>query len=377
LYAVFILTCLFLCPALPAKNKEGNGKRAGEWLSLVQQVLYMATTSSAFQPPAEFQPCAESATDVVLVVHGGAGTILPENLTPQLEGAFRQSLASALRAGYAILQRGESATDAVEASVRLLEDDPLFNAGHGAVFTADGRNELDAAIMDGATGKAGAVAGVTKPKNPITLARAVMERTPFVFLAGAGADSLATELRLEEVDPEYFRTETRWKQLKEQQRRETEGTASGDDGFTMSLSEDNKFGTVGAVAVDAAGNIAGATSTGGMTNKRYGRVGDSPVIGAGTWAENATCAVSATGHGEYFLRAVVAHDIAARMRYAGASVAKAAGTVIHQIVKDLGGGGGVIAIDRHGNATLPFNTAGMYRGYITRDGTVHVSIYGG
>lgn len=325
---------------------------------------------------AEFQPCAESATDVVLVVHGGAGTILPENLTPQLEQAFQQSLLSALQAGYAVLQAGQSATDAVEASVRLLEDDPLFNAARGAVFTSDGRNELDAAIMDGATGKAGAVAGVTKPKNPISLARAVMERTPFVFLAGAGADRLASDLNLPMVDPPYFWTETRWKQLNEQQKREADGTANGEDGFTMSLSEDNKFGTVGAVAVDAGGNVAGATSTGGMTNKRYGRVGDSPVIGAGTWAENETCAVSATGHGEYFIRAAVAYDIAARMRYAGASLADAAGTVIHRKVKEMGGSGGLIAIDRHGNATLPFNTAGMYRGYITRDGTVYISIYG-
>lgn len=319
--------------------------------------------------------CAESTAGVVLVVHGGAGTILPENLTPQLEDAFKHSLASALRAGYDDLQQGKSAIDAVETAVRVLEDDPLFNAGRGAVFTADGRNELDAAIMDGGTGKAGAVAGVVKPKNPITLARAVMERTPFVFLAGAGADRLAEDLHLAIVDPPYFWTETRWKQLNDQQKRESEGSASGGDGFTMSLSEDNKFGTVGAVAVDNAGNVAGATSTGGMTNKRYGRVGDSPVIGAGTWADNETCAVSATGHGEYFLRLAVAHDIAARMRYTGVSLENAAAEVIHHEVSKIGGSGGVIAIDRHGNAALPFNTAGMYRGYITRDGTVHVSIY--
>ncbi len=324
----------------------------------------------------EFLPCAESAAEVVLIVHGGAGTILPENLTPELENAFKNSLVSALRAGYADLQAGKSAVDAVETAVRFLEDEPLFNAGRGAVFTADGRNELDAAIMDGATGKAGAVAGVTKPKNPVTLARAVMEQTPFVFLAGIGADRLAEDLHLPIVDPPYFWTETRWKQLVDQQKREAEGTADGDDGFAMSLSEDNKFGTVGAVAVDGAGDVAGATSTGGMTNKRYGRVGDSPVIGAGTWAENETCAVSATGHGEYFLRLAVAHDIAARMRYAGANVADAAGTVIHERLKQIGGGGGVIAIDRHGNAALPFNTAGMYRGYVTRGGAIHVAIYG-
>lgn len=326
--------------------------------------------------PAGWYPCAETASDVVLVVHGGAGTILPENLTPELEDAFKSSLASALQAGYADLRDGKSATDAVETAVRFLEDDPLFNAGRGAVFSADGRNELDAAIMDGATGKAGAVAGATKPKNPVTLARAVMERTPFVFLAGAGADRLAEDLHLPVVDPPYFWTETRWRQLGDQQKREAEGKSGGGDGFVMSLSEDNKFGTVGAVAVDTAGNVAGATSTGGMTNKRYGRVGDSPVIGAGTWAENETCAVSATGHGEYFLRLAVAHDIAARMRYAGATLAEAAGVVIHEKVKSIGGGGGVIAIDRLGNAALPFNTAGMYRGYITRSGAIHVGIYG-
>lgn len=321
-------------------------------------------------------PCEENPREIALVVHGGAGTILPENLTPELESAFAQRLTDALHAGYEMLREGSSAVDAVETAVRLLEDDPLFNAGRGAVFTAEGRNEMDAAIMDGATGKAGAVAGVIRPKNPVSLARAVMDKTPFVFLSGAGADQLAEDLGLPLEDPEYFWTETRWKQLKDQQRREGDGASTGQDGFAMSLSEDNKFGTVGAVAVDSAGNLAGATSTGGMTNKRYGRIGDSPVIGSGTWAENATCAVSATGHGEYFLRLAVAHDISARMRYTGASVADAAGEVIHGSLQNSGGGGGVIAIDRHGNAALPFNTAGMYRGYITRSGVIHVSIYG-
>ena len=229
--------------------------------------------------------------------------------------------------------------------------------------------------MDGATGKAGAVAGVFRPKNPVSLARAVMDRTPFVFLAGAGADRLAEELKLETRDALYFWTEARWKQLVAQQNREAEGQ-SGGEAYATSLSEDNKFGTVGAVAVDGAGNLAAATSTGGMTNKRYGRIGDSPVIGSGTWAENATCAVSATGHGEYFLRLVVAHEIAAHMRYTRASLADAAGTVVHQQLKKAGGEGGLIAIDRDGNATLPFNTAGMYRGYITRSGEIYVAIYG-
>jgi len=255
-------------------------------------------------------------TNIALVIHGGAGTILRWNLTPELEAACLAGLKTALRAGFDALRashRENPALDAVEAAVRVLEDDPLFNAGRGAVFTADGKNELDAAVMDGRTGRAGAVAGVTTVRNPVTLARAVMERTPFVLLAGSGADALAHELGLERVDPPYFWTETRWKQLEAQQRREREQGVSLAD--AISLSEDNKFGTVGAVACDGRGHVAAATSTGGMTNKRYGRVGDSPLIGAGTWAEDATCAVSATGHGEYFIRLAVAHDIAARIKY--------------------------------------------------------------
>ena len=315
--------------------------------------------------------CEETAPDVVLVVHGGAGTILPENLTPELETQFEDALAVALRAGFDRLQNGQSAVDAVEAAVRVLEDDPLFNAGRGAVFTADGRNELDAAIMSGATGKAGAIAGATTPRNPVSLARAVMEQTPFVLLAGQGADKLCADLHLPTENAAYFHTDIRYKQHTDQLRRETDG---GNDPFSTSLSEDNKFGTVGAVALDAAGQVAAATSTGGMTNKRYGRVGDSPLIGAGTWADD-LCAVSATGHGEYFIRLAVAHDVSARMRYTGARLADAANAVIHERLQNAGGDGGIIALDRHGNAALTFNTAGMYRGYITRNGEVHVSIY--
>jgi len=315
-------------------------------------------------------------SNVALVVHGGAGTILRQNLTAELEAACLAGLTAALRTGFDALRESEAenpALDAAEAAVRMLEDDPLFNAGKGAVFTADGINELDAAVMDGRTGRAGAVAGVTTVRNPITLARAVMERTPFVLIAGAGADALAAEFGLEIVDPPYFFTETRWKQLEALQKRErAEGSTFLD---AVSLSEDNKFGTVGAVACDGRGNVAAATSTGGMTNKRYGRVGDSPIIGAGTWADNATCAVSATGHGEYFLRLAVAHDIAARMRYAGSGLTEAAYAVVNDALAEAGGDGGVIAIDARGNAALPFNTAGMYRGYITWSGEVAAAIY--
>ncbi len=357
--------------AVPTSTTQEVPTKAGMEPVFIQWYSNMIDQTPS---PLELLPCLESASEIALVVHGGAGTILPEHLTPELEAGCKAGLASALRSGYDALQRGRSALDAVEIAVCVLEDDPLFNAGCGAVFTADGRNEMDAAIMDGATGKAGAVAGVSRPKNPVSLARAVMERTPFVMLSGSGADRLAQDLNLTTVDPPYFWTEARWKQLLEQQRRESEGIESG-EGFVVSLSEDNKFGTVGAVAVDNAGTVAGATSTGGMTNKRYGRIGDAPVIGAGTWAENATCAVSATGHGEYFLRLAVAHDIAARMRYAQMSVTEAARSVIHQRLTAIGGEGGVIAIDRMGNATLPFNTAGMYRGYITKSGAIHVAIY--
>jgi beta-aspartyl-peptidase (threonine type) len=254
--------------------------------------------------------------------------------------------------------------------VRFLEDCPLFNSGRGSVFTHEGRIEMDAAVMEGATGRAGAITGVTTVRNPVTLARAVLERSPFVMLSGAGAEEFAAAAGLKREEPEYFHTEERWQQLQTLLRRE-----SGSAELVMSLSEDNKFGTVGAVAVDREGNLAAATSTGGMTNKRFGRIGDSPIIGAGTWAENTTCAVSATGHGEFFIRNAVAHDIAARMAYGGRGVAEAAHEVIHDRLKSVGGDGGVIAIDSQSNATMPFNTTGMYRGYITADGKTTVAIF--
>jgi beta-aspartyl-peptidase (threonine type) len=321
--------------------------------------------------PAPTGQITTTSVKAVLVVHGGAGTILRENLTPQLEAEHLEALEAALRAGYAALQAPDgSALDSVEAAVRYLEDCPLFNAGRGSVFTHDGRIEMDAAVMDGATREAGAITGITTVRNPIALARAVLERSPFVMLAGEGAEAFASATGIPRAEPEYFRTEERWQQLQTQRQREQD-----DSELKMSLSEDNKFGTVGAVAVDRLGNVAAATSTGGMTNKRFGRIGDSPVIGAGTWADNATCAVSATGHGEFFIRYAAAHDIAARMAYGGRSVSEAAHEVVVERLKSAGGAGGVIAIDAHGNAALPFNTSGMYRGYITADGEVTVAIY--
>jgi L-asparaginase / beta-aspartyl-peptidase len=317
--------------------------------------------NSAAQPPEK---------PLVLVIHGGAGTILKQNMTQELEEQYNAILTTALRAGFAILEKNGTSLDAVEAAVRLMEDSPLFNAGKGAVFTHDGRNELDASIMDGATKAAGAVAAVAIIRNPISAARAVMEKSPHVMMAGRGAELFATSAGLEVVDPAYFWTERRWKQLQDALVKEK---APGVAGFERS--EDVRFGTVGAVALDAQGNLAAATSTGGMSNKRYGRVGDSPIIGAGTWADNASCAVSGTGDGEFFIRLAVARDVAALMEYKGLTVQAAAEEVVHKKLRGLGGGGGVIALDGKGNFALSFNTEGMYRGWIRRGEEPRVLIY--
>ncbi|PRY16407.1 beta-aspartyl-peptidase (threonine type) [Pontibacter ummariensis] len=313
---------------------------------------------------------------ITLAIHGGAGTITRANMTPEKEKAYRAKLEEALKTGYAVLEKGGSSLDAVEATIHVMEDSPLFNAGKGAVFTNEGKNEMDAAIMDGKTLNAGSVASVTTIKNPITAARAVMEKSEHVMMIGDGAEKFAKLHGVELVDPSYFYTETRFNQL--QQIRDKEKTQLDHDGGTSSneniFVEGKKFGTVGAVALDAYGNLAAATSTGGMTNKRYGRVGDAPIIGAGTYADNNSCAVSATGHGEYFIRAVVAHDIASLMKYKGYSVKKAAEEVVLRKLVDFGGEGGVIALDRNGNVAMPFNSAGMYRGYI-KNGKPQVSIY--
>ena len=312
-----------------------------------------------------------SKSHVALAVHGGAGTIERSKMTPEREHEYRAGIENALRAGSAILRRGGAALDAVEAAVRVLEDDPHFNAGKGSVFTSVGTNEMDAAIMDGKTRSAGAVAGVQHVRNPIVLARAVMEKSKHVFLIGSGAEEFAKRNGIELVDAKYFFTQDRWDALQKVKAAEN-GGGSGDKKFIITDAE--RHGTVGAVARDGSGNLAAATSTGGTTNKLPGRVGDSPVIGAGTFADNNTCAVSCTGDGEFFIRVAVAHEISALIELSGVSLAKAAENALTKSQK-LGGSGGLIAVDKNGNVALPFNTSGMYRGFLAEDGTFVVDIY--
>ncbi|MEW6362730.1 MAG: isoaspartyl peptidase/L-asparaginase family protein [Pyrinomonadaceae bacterium] len=310
------------------------------------------------------------------VIHGGAGVIKKGSLSPELEKEYRDKLEEAVMAGYKALQAGKSGLDAVEIAIRILEDSPLFNAGKGAVFTHDGRNELDASIMDGKTLKAGAVAGLHRVKNPITLARAVMEKSEHVMLIGDGAEQFAAEQKIELVDPKYFWTQPRWDALQRILKEEKEKSKPKSGSIAAKEEPYNKFGTVGAVALDKDGNLAAGTSTGGMTNKKYGRVGDAPIIGAGTYANNATCAVSATGWGEFFIRLGVARDISALMEYRSLPIQMAADLVIKQKLQNLGGDGGIIAIDRLGNIAISFNSEGMYRAYINSEGKPVVEIYG-
>ncbi len=313
------------------------------------------------------------------MIHGGAGVIRRGSLTPEKEKAYRAKLEEAALAGYKALQDGKTSLDAVEIAVKILEDSPLFNAGKGAVFTADGKNELDAAIMDGKNLMAGAVAGLHKVKNPITLARAVMEKSPHVMMIGDGAETFAREMNLELVDEKYFWTQERWDSLQRIIQQEKEKAKAKEQGKTsqINLREEpaNKFGTVGAVALDKYGNLAAGTSTGGMTFKKYGRVGDVPIIGAGTYANNETCAVSATGWGEFFIRLGVARDISALMEYRALPVQQAADLVIKQKLQKAGGDGGIIAIDKFGNMAISFNSEGMYRAYINGEGKPVVEIY--
>jgi len=310
-------------------------------------------------------PALAAEHPVALVIHGGAGTMTRDELSAEREAAIRDDLNAALDAGYAVLRNGGNALDAVTAAVVFLEDSPRFNAGRGAVFNADGINELDAAIMDGATQRAGAVAAVHKVKNPVRLARAVMEQSKHVMLIGDGAEAFGRTADVEFVEPEYFRTEYRWKQLQD---------AKAKEAAQSSAPAPYSIGTVGAVALDVNGHIAAATSTGGMTNKRWGRVGDVPVIGAGTWAD-AQCGVSATGWGEYFIRLAVAHDICARRAYRRDSLERAADEVVMKRVPALGGDGGIIALDAEGNMALTFNTSGMYRAWVRPDGSRGTAIF--
>jgi beta-aspartyl-peptidase (threonine type) len=303
-----------------------------------------------------------------IAIHGGAGTLIKGKMTPEKETAYKNAMENSLLAGYSILEAGGTAMDAVEEAVKRLEDSPLFNAGQGSVFTATGTHQMDASIMDGSNLKAGAVTTITGIKNPISLAKDVMTHTEHVFLAGEGAMDFAKSLGYEIKDPSYFHDELRyqqWQSIKD----------SNQFQLDHSLKKDAKFGTVGAVALDQDGNIAAATSTGGMTNKKYGRVGDSPMIGAGTYANNKTCAVSCTGSGEFFIRGVVAYDVSAIMEYKGVSLAAAAEEVIHKRILEIGGDGGVIAVDTQGNVTMPFNTEGMYRAMMSSDGQKEIAIY--
>lgn len=319
--------------------------------------------------------CSKPEQKYVLVVHGGAGTILKSSMTPEKEAAYTAALTEALNAGYAALQDGKSSLDAVESAIHVMENSPLFNAGKGAVFTNDGRNELDASIMDGKNLAAGAVAGVTTIKNPISAARMVMEKSEHVMMAGAGAERFAAEAGLEIVEPAYFYTPERWNGLQRALKDDsTKAVLDHDQKTSAILLHDNKFGTVGCVALDKSGNLAAGTSTGGMTNKKYGRIGDAPIIGAGTYCDNNTAGISCTGWGEFFIRAGVAKTVSDLMEYKGMDVGKASQTAIEKMAA-LGGDGGLIALDNKGNMAMPFNTEGMYRGAITEDGKIEIQIY--
>ncbi|WP_199535734.1 isoaspartyl peptidase/L-asparaginase family protein [Dyella psychrodurans] len=307
------------------------------------------------------------ATSPVLVIHGGAGVIKRE-MNPAREKAVRAAMTKALQDGYAQLKAGKPAIDAVTAALTVLEDDPNFNAGRGSVFTHDGKNEMDAAVMEGDTLSAGSVAGVHRVKNPILLARAVMEHSSHVMLVGDGAEEFAKEQGIALVDPSYFRTEERWQQLQRALKEDEQKKPHAD------LETAKHFGTVGAVALDSQGHLAAGTSTGGMTDKRWGRVGDSPIIGAGTYA-NAQCAVSGTGWGEFYMRTVAAHEICMRVSMLGEPLQRAAAEVINQEIPSMGGNGGAIALDGNGTIAMPYNTEGMYRGWIGADGVPHVAIY--
>ena len=309
---------------------------------------------------------------VVLAIHGGAGTILRKNMSAEKEAAYRAKLEEALRAGYALLDGGSEALDAVQAAILIMEDSPLFNSGHGAVLTSAGTCEMDASVMRGDTGMAGAVAGVTTTRHPILAARAVMEHSPHVLLSGAGADTFAREQGLEQVPNAFFHTTRRVQQLERwRERQKSTGSLSG----AWDAQPDERHGTVGAVALDREGHLAAGTSTGGMVGKLWGRIGDSPIPGAGTWAADHTCAVSGTGWGEFFMRGTIARDVAALMEFGGLDLEQAAQRVVRTQLTERGGTGGVIALDAQGRVSAPFNTAGMYRGWIDREGRVEVHLY--
>ena len=345
--------------------------------------LFLACNTSAEKETqtnqtAETEKVQDSVENFGIVIHGGAGTILKENMSDSLEQAYKAKLEEAIRTGHEILANGGTAIEAVQRTINIMENSPLFNAGKGAVFTNEGKNELDASIMEGKTLNAGAVSGVTTVKNPINLAWEVMENSEHVMLSGKGAEQFAKERNLEIVNPEYFYTENRFKSLERLKERNSEKTELDHDGKTAFVDpfiKDSKYGTVGCVALDKNGNLAAGTSTGGMTNKKWGRIGDAPIIGAGTYANNKTAAISATGWGEFFIRGVVAYDISALMEYKEMSLAEAAKEVIQNKNPELGGSGGIIAIDHQGNVSMEFNTAGMYRAKMNKEGDLEIGIY--
>jgi len=332
------------------------------------RIITFALMGAAVMTPAR-TTADENDAPIAIAIHAGAGTIARSDFAEGMETEVRNTLEAAVRAGYGVLKIGGTSLDAVTTAVTMLEDSPFFNAGKGAVFNADGKNELDASIMEGAGLDAGAVAAVHNIRNPILLARKIMTDSPHVMLMGDGAEQFARDNGIRFEDDAYFFTEYRWQQLLKAR---AEGT--GDKAF-LSETPDRWFSTVGAVALDTGGNLAAATSTGGMTNKRWGRVGDSPIIGAGTYADNRSCAVSATGHGEFFIRATVARDICSRVQFSGVSLEQAANDMINGQLTEMGGTGGIIAIDPAGNISLTFNTPGMYRASIDTEGRLVVAIY--
>ncbi|WP_033076433.1 isoaspartyl peptidase/L-asparaginase [Thalassotalea sp. ND16A] len=336
-------------------------------LSLAALLMFSATATIA----------AAAEKPFAIAIHGGAGTIQKAKFTPEREKAYRAKLQEAVETGYAVLDKGGKSLEAVTAAINVLENSPFFNAGKGAVYTHQGQHELDASIMDGKTRQAGAVAGVKHIENPINLARLVMEESVHVMLSGNGAETFATEHGVPLVDNKIFDTEHRYKSLQRAKEKMLKAEKQHKDyqAAHQLLDSEYKVGTVGAVALDKMGNIAAGTSTGGMTNKRFGRIGDSPVIGAGTFAENESCAVSATGHGEYFIRYNVAADICARVKYQGKSIEQAGNEVIHDVLMPVGGTGGVIIIDTKGNISLPFNTKGMYRATKSNSAPTYVAIF--
>jgi beta-aspartyl-peptidase (threonine type) len=360
--SVFLLITALLIIASPLRAQDGRAQEA--WLK----------ESTNNQSPRDG---VRAAQPFGFAIHGGAGTILKSEMTPEMEAAYRAKLEEAVLAGYRILKNGGSSLEAVETAIRMLEDSPLFNAGKGSVLTSAGTIEMDASIMDGKTLKAGAVASLKHIKNPISLARLVMEQSPNLLLVGDGAEAFAREKGIELLPQEYFITDRRLKELEREKEKQKQLAApkqtKSESGVVTS--DERKYGTVGAVALDKEGNLAAGTSTGGKTNKRVGRVGDSPITGAGNYANNRTCAVSGTGDGEYFMRLLVAYDISALMEYKGMSVQDAARTVVMDKLTQLGGEGGIVAIDRQGHIAMTFNTPGMYRAYVGADGKAVVRIY--